>query len=82
MELLRTAPLSDGKVGFAWRAVVGPAIERATAVKLEGDLLIVETTSAQWASEITRSSATILGRLESLLGQGVVKSLTVRRHHR
>ena len=82
MELLRTAPLSEGKVGFAWRAAVGPAMERATAVKLEGDLLIIETTSAQWAGEITRSSATILGRLESLLGKDVVKSLTVRRHHR
>ena len=82
MELLRTTPLSDGKVGFAWRAAVGPAIERVTAVKLEGDLLIVETTSAQWANEIKRSSGTILGRLESFLGKDVVKSITVRRHHR
>ena len=82
MELLRTTPLSVGKVGFAWRAVVGPAIERATSVKLEGDMLIVETTSPQWANEIRRSSATILMRLESFLGKDVVKSITVRRHHR
>ena len=25
MQLLRETPLSDGKVGFAWNAVVGPA---------------------------------------------------------
>ncbi len=33
-ELLKTAPLSDGKVSFAWRAAVGPALDRVTAVKL------------------------------------------------
>lgn len=82
MELLRTTPLSEGKVAFAWRAAVGPAIERATAVKLEGNLLIVETTSPQWASEIQRSSATILERLETFLGKDVVKRITVRQHHR
>ena len=82
MELLRTTPLSEGKVGFAWRTAVGPAIERATAIKLEGDLLIVETTSAQWAGEIRRSSAMILGRLEGFLGKDVVKSITVRQHSR
>ena len=79
MELLRTTPLSDGKVSFAWRAAVGPAIERATAVKLEGDLLIVETTSLQWASEIQRSSGTILTRLEPLLGKDVVRRIFVRK---
>jgi hypothetical protein len=80
MELLRTMPLSDGKVGFAWRAAVGPAIERATAVKLEGDLLIIETTSPQWAKEIQRSSGTILARLAPLLGKDVVKRILVRKH--
>jgi len=82
VELLRTTPLSEGKVGFAWRTVVGPAIERATSVKLEGDVLIVETASAQWANEIRRSSATILRRLEAFLGQDVVKSISLRQHHR
>jgi hypothetical protein len=33
-EILRAAPLSDGKVGFAWRTAVGPALERLTEVKL------------------------------------------------
>ena len=82
VELLRTAPLSEGKVGFAWRTVVGPAIERATAVKLEGDVLVVEPASAPWASAIRRSSATIIRRLESLLGVDVVKSISLRQHHR
>jgi hypothetical protein len=44
-ELLRGMPLSDGKVGFAWSTAVGPAFGRATAVRLEGRVLIVETSS-------------------------------------
>jgi len=56
MQLLRDTPLSDGKVGFAWRAAVGSALERVTAVKLEGSVLIVETPGAQWAREVRRSA--------------------------
>ena len=70
--LLHNAPLSDGKVAFAWRAAVGAAFDRATAVKLEAGTLIVETTSAQWAYELKRSQALILSRLQSLLGDDAV----------
>ena len=45
-ELLRAAPLSPGKVDFAWRAAVGPALERVTAVRLEGTTLIVDAADA------------------------------------
>ncbi len=76
--LLRNAPLSDGKVGFAWRAAVGEAFERATAVKLEAGALIVETTSTEWAREIRRSQVLILSRLQAMLGDGAVTSLIVR----
>ena len=77
-ELLRDTPLSDGKVGFAWKAAVGPAFERATAVKLEGTTLIVEVASAQWAREIKRSTRMILTRLQLLLGENTVTSIIVR----
>ena len=77
--LLRDAPLSDGKVGFAWRAAVGPALERATKVKLERKILIVETTSLQWSREVTRSSTVILKRLQTLLGADTVERIEVRR---
>jgi len=46
-EILRAAPLSDGKVSFAWRMAVGPALERVTSVKLEQRVLIVETAGPQ-----------------------------------
>ena len=78
-EILRAAPLSDGKVGFAWRAAVGPALERVTAVKLVQRVLIVETASPQWSQEIMRSSPLILRRLQNLLGASVVEKIEVRR---
>ncbi len=77
-ELLRGAPLSDGKVTFAWTAAVGPALERVTTVRLEQGTLVVQTDSLHWAREIRRSNAVILARLQSLLGTSTVTSLSVR----
>ena len=79
IELLRGSPTSDGKVTFAWKAAVGPAIERVTNVKLERRVLLVETTSAQWSKEVMRSSPVILRRLQSLLGADTIERIEVRR---
>ena len=78
VELLRGSPLSDGKVTFAWKAAVGPAIARVTSVKLERGVLLVEATSAQWSKEVMRSSSVILQRLQSLLGGDTVERIEVR----
>jgi hypothetical protein len=78
VELLRTAPLSHGKVLFAWRGAVGPAIERVTTVRLEGRVLVVETTGLQWTREIQRSGPVILSRLSALLGGHTVGRLDIR----
>jgi hypothetical protein len=77
-ELLSMAPLSDGKVTFAWKAAVGPALERATDVRLEGGTLIVETAGPQWTREVKRSSGVILTRIKTLLGEGTVQKIEVR----
>jgi predicted nucleic acid-binding Zn ribbon protein len=79
VDLLRGSPLSDGKVTFAWKAAVGPAIERVTNVKLERKVLLVETASAQWSQEVMRSSPVILRRLQSLLGTDALERIEVRR---
>ena len=78
MELLRRAPLSDGKVTFAWKTAVGPALGRATTVRLAAGILIVEATGPQWTREIRRASAVILTRLKTLLGDQTVQSIDVR----
>ncbi len=78
LHLLQSMPLSDGKVTFAWKAAVGPALERATEVKLVDRTLLVETTSLQWRREIARSHAVILKRLQEFLGKEAVTSIVVR----
>jgi hypothetical protein len=78
-DVLRAAPLSDGKVSFAWRAAVGPALERVTSVKLEGRVLLVDTAGVLWSREITRSSNIILKRLQAFLGPDAVEKIEVRR---
>jgi Dna[CI] antecedent, DciA len=76
--LLRDAPLSPGKVTFAWRAAVGPALERVTSARLDGHTLIVDATTAQWGREVSRSVHIILPRLQTLLGADAVTSISVR----
>ncbi len=75
--LLRDAPMSTGKLAFAWRAAVGPAIERVTTVRLDGTVLRVEAGDRHWAREVTRSSSMILARLQNLLGRDVVTAVEV-----
>jgi predicted nucleic acid-binding Zn ribbon protein len=77
-ELLRDSPLSRGKVEFAWKASVGTALQRATAVCLEQGVLLVDAQSAQWALEVRRSSRIILRRMQSLLGEDVIREIVVR----
>ncbi len=77
-ELLREAPLSPGKVAFAWRAAVGAALERETSVRLESGTLIVEAATRQWAAEVRRASSTIVRRMHTLLGPDAIKELRVR----
>ena len=77
-ELLKGQPLSEGKVNFAWRAAVGAGVERVTAVRLDGGVLVVEAASTEWARELTRSSSLILTRLKALLGPDEVTRIVVR----
>ena len=77
-ELLRDAPTSPGKVLFAWKAAVGPAMDRVTAVRQEGATLLVDVQTAAWGQEVRRSSHVILRRMEGLLGADVPKMLLVR----
>jgi predicted nucleic acid-binding Zn ribbon protein len=77
-ELLRGAPLSPGKVSFAWRAAVGPAVARETSVRLENSTPLVDAASKQWALEVRRSSSIILSRLQKFLGPEAVSAISVR----
>ncbi len=75
--ILRNAPLTDDKVAFAWRAAVGPAIDRGTTVALQARTLRVQARSVAWRQEVERSAALIRARLDTLLGEGVVGYIEV-----
>lgn len=75
---LRVAPLTPGKVAFAWTAVVGPAVARATVVRLEDTTLVVTAATRDWQREVTRSSCVILPRLQALLGRDAVTNIKAR----
>ncbi|HKT81786.1 MAG TPA: DUF721 domain-containing protein [Vicinamibacterales bacterium] len=77
-ELLRSSPMSDGKVDFAWKAAVGSAFCKVSAVKLVDKVLLVDVDTASWAREIRRATPIILRRLNALLGDETIASMTVR----
>ena len=78
VDILSDTPLSEGKVSFAWRAAVGTAFDKVTAVRLEGRVLVVEAETKAWAREVKRSAAIVIVRLQTLLGKDAVTSISVR----
>lgn len=75
--MVANAPLTPEKVTFFWGVAVGPAIARASTVRLEQGLLTVRTSDRAWEREVTRSADVILPRVQQLLGRHVVRQLVV-----
>ena len=79
-RVVRPAPLSPEKVAFAWRASVGPAVSRATRVRLAGHgALEVLVADDRFADELERNAPVVLGRLQALLGADIVGRLDLKR---
>lgn len=76
-EILRKAPLNDEKVAFAWRAAVGPAMDRGTTTSFENGVLRVRADGTAWRREVERSEALIRARLDALLGRDVIRRIEV-----
>ena len=76
-EVVRKAPLTDEKVAFAWRLAVGPAIDKATTVRLAGDgTLYVTAESKAWVDSIRASIGLIRSRLAHYLGDDTIKRVS------
>ena len=74
--VLRKAPLTPEKVAFAWRLVVGPALGKATSVRLGSDgTLYVTAESKAWNDSIRSSIGMIRSRLAHYLGEETVKRI-------
>jgi predicted nucleic acid-binding Zn ribbon protein len=76
-ELIRRQPASKERTAFAWSIAVGPALSRVTTVELRNARLFVTARDPRWALEIERATATILKRLQLLLGPEAVKGIYV-----
>jgi predicted nucleic acid-binding Zn ribbon protein len=78
-ELFHRGPMSQGKLEVAWRVAVGDALARASTVRLQADGSVdVQPADQRWRTELRRSSAIILGRLNALLGANAISRLVVR----
>ena len=74
IDIVRRQPTSPAKVDFAWRTAVGPAMARAARVTLdEAGTLTIEPADAYWRHEIEQSLSLVRSRLETLLGDAVVR---------
>jgi hypothetical protein len=75
-EVIRRAPLTDAKVSFAWRLTVGPALAKATTVRLDADgTLHITAESPAWFDSIRSSIGLIRSRLAHYLGDDAVKRI-------
>jgi hypothetical protein len=81
-ELLRGVPNCDGKVEVAWKAAVGPAVERVSSVRLDHGVLFVDVPDSNWDREISRSTPIILARMRAFLGRDSVSALQIRTRNR
>lgn len=77
--LLRRAPLTQDKLDFAWRTVVGTALARATRVRLEHGVLTVSADDGRWADEVSRARGVVLVRLRELLGDDGIRHIRIDR---
>ena len=76
-EVIRKAPLTDEKVAFAWRLAVGPAVAKATSVRLGSDgTLYLRADSQAWVDSIRASVGLIRSRLAHYLGDDAIKRLS------
>jgi predicted nucleic acid-binding Zn ribbon protein len=76
-EILRKAPLSPEKVTMAWRLAVGPAIAKATTVRLVSDgTLHIKAETPAWLAAVRKSTSLIHLRMGDLLGEDTVKKLS------
>ena len=76
-ELIRRQPASKERTAFAWQIAVGPALARTATVEIVGDVLQVTARDANWGREVDRAAATILQRMQHMLGPEAVTAVKV-----
>ena len=75
-DVIRKAPLTDEKIAFAWRLAVGPAVDKATTVRLDGNGTLYVTAERAWLDGVRQSVGLIRSRLAHFLGEDAVKRIS------
>ena len=76
-EIIRRQAPSAERASFAWQIAVGPAISRTTTIDLVDGVILVTVRDAHWARAVERGAATILPRMQHLLGAQTISALKV-----
>ena len=76
-EIIRRQAPSAERASFAWQIAVGPAISRTTTIDLVDGVILVTARDAHWARAVERGAATILPRMQHLLGAQPISALKV-----
>jgi predicted nucleic acid-binding Zn ribbon protein len=67
-----------GRLRDQWASVVGPDVAaRSTPVALNGGVLSIRADGAAWATELTLLARSIVDKVDSYLGGGVVREVRV-----
>jgi hypothetical protein len=77
-DIIRRQPPSPARTTFAWQLVVGSTLARVTSVEMDGTTLQVTAADPRWLREIDRARATLLPRLQLLLGRDVITKIGTR----
>ena len=73
-----SADVTVGSVMGRWAEIVGPDIAgHVRPVTFEGSVLTVQAESTAWATQIRLLTSALLGRIEAVVGAGVVTDLVV-----
>jgi predicted nucleic acid-binding Zn ribbon protein len=68
-QIVRRQLPSPARTNFAWQLAVGQAVARATTVQLADGVLTVRAVDRRWLREIDPMRATVLEKLQQLLGK-------------
>jgi predicted nucleic acid-binding Zn ribbon protein len=68
-QIVRRQPQSPARTNFAWQLTVGQAVARATTVQLADGVLTVRAVDRRWRREIDPMRATVLDKLQQILGK-------------
>ncbi len=73
-----TADVTVGSVLGRWAEIVGPEIaDHVRPVTFEGSVLTVQADSTAWATQLRLLTSALLGRIDEVVGPGVVTEFVV-----